>query len=72
MTLQQLESQYVTVQTISGECGVSYSTVYSWLKYHRFMKFVHAFGKPVVKRADYERFKREHPELVGATAGATK
>lgn len=64
MDLQAIEVKYVTAPEMARECGVTLQTVHSWLKYHRYMKSQYVFGKPVVERTEYSRFKRERPELI--------
>jgi DeoR/GlpR family transcriptional regulator of sugar metabolism len=64
------EARFVTVKAVADECGVTVPTVHSWLKYHRFMPFHSVFGRILIDRSDYARFKSEHPDLLNKKARA--
>lgn len=66
MEIDKLQADYISVPEIARDAGVITKTVHNWLKYHRYMPFIYIFGKPVVRRDDYESFKSEHPELIKA------
>lgn len=60
----------LTVPEIARDAGVDNQTVHNWLKYHRYMESERKLGRPVVQREEYDRFKREHPELIKTAAVA--
>lgn len=64
MTAEEIERTYITVPEIMADTGTHRTTVYNWLKYHKHMAYENVLGKPVVRRDEYARFKREHAELV--------
>lgn len=57
---------YLTAPQIAKKTGVLLTTVHTWLKYHRHMGFIHVFGRPVILRSEFERFRVEHAELFKA------
>lgn len=65
-TVAQIEDLYITIPQIAEECGVTQTTVRNWINYYRYLDREHILGKPAVKRAQYEQFKIDHPELVKA------
>lgn len=67
MTAEQIQEAYITVPEIMADCDTDRNTVYNWARYHRHFEFEYVLGRPVVTRAGYEEFKREHPELVNKT-----
>lgn len=69
MKLEQIKADYVDFATMADEMGVSYDTVSNWARSLRKLFDVeYFFDKPLVTRADFERFKREHSELIQAKA----
>lgn len=70
MTAEEIKKAYLTVPQIMAICGTDRNTVYNWAKYHRYFDFENILDRPVVKRAEFERFKREHPELIKAKQAA--
>ncbi|RYX83930.1 hypothetical protein EON83_12390 [bacterium] len=70
MTLAEIEKNYVDYPTIARECGASPYQVGNWARYHKYFETEHVFGKPLVHRDQYEKFKREHPELIKAPVTA--
>ena len=71
MTAEQIQRVYVTVPEIMAECETDRNTVYNWARYHRHFEFEYVLGRPCVLRTEFERFKREHPELVKAKSEVT-
>ena len=67
---EEIERNYVTVPQIAEESGVDQPVVHRWARYFRYFEFSYLLGKPLVKRADYEKFKVEHPELMKPVAEA--
>lgn len=64
MTPEQIETTFISFPEIARECGVDANTAHNWANYHRFFEKHNLLGKPVVLRSDFERFKREHAELI--------
>lgn len=64
MSAATIEQEYLTVSDIARDSGRELATVYNWLKYHRYLSYERVLGKTVVRRAEYQQFKREHPELM--------
>lgn len=64
MNFEEIERAYMSAPEIAEQAGVDIKTVHNWLKYHRYMKFEYLLGKPLVERAEFEKFKKEHPELI--------
>jgi hypothetical protein len=54
----------MTQTEIAEDAGVDIYTVSNWLNYWRHMTWEKVLGKKVVRREEYARFKREHPELI--------
>lgn len=54
---------YLTAPQIATETGALLTTVHTWLKYYRHMQCIHVFGRPVILRSEFERFRVEHAEL---------
>lgn len=59
-----LEEIYISVPEMAKETGVKAATAHSWLKYFRYMPTETIFGRPIVKRADFAKFKRDYPEVI--------
>ena len=66
MKPEQISKTYVTVPEIMAECGVDKSTAFNWLRHFGYMNHEKILGRRVVLRTEFERFKREHSELVKA------
>lgn len=66
MTIEQAKNVYMSFPEIASECRVSIWTAHNWANYHRYFRKQRLVGKPVVLRADFEKFKNEHPELINA------
>lgn len=62
----ELESRYITVPEMAAEAGVTWSTVYGWLNYFRYLPFSRVLKRVVVRREDWQKFQGEHPELFAA------
>jgi hypothetical protein len=58
-----LEAKFVTLPQIAADFNVDIGVVNNWRNYYRYFEIVKIFDKPVVPVAEYERFKKEHPEL---------
>lgn len=71
MNLDELEADYMDFPAIASEMGVPYTMVPNWARYHRYFPVEYFFDKPVVARSEFERFKREHPELIQAKREVT-
>ena len=67
MTGKEIEAAFISVPQIMAETGGHRNTVYYWL---RFMQCETVFGRPLIPREEFERFKREHPELIKAPVSA--
>lgn len=60
----EIERKFLTVRQVAEEAGVPDTQVHNWAKYYRYFEFSYLMGKPLVRRADFEKFKQEHPELI--------
>ena len=58
------QADYMTVPAIAKDAGVELHTVHNWINYHRYMTAEQILDRPAIKKSDYARFKREHPELI--------
>jgi hypothetical protein len=65
-----LDRDYVTVPDFAEECGVTLSKVWNWIRYYRYLETEVVLRRPVLKRADCDAFKAEHPELIKGKATA--
>lgn len=63
MGLAEIEENYVSVPEIANETGQEQVVVHRWIRYFRYLDAEYLKGKPLVKRADFEQFRIDHPEL---------
>ena len=64
MDAQSIEQEYVTVTDIAQESGQKLATVYNWLRYHHYLSYERVLGRTVVRRAEWDEFKRTHTGLM--------
>lgn len=60
--------KFLTVPQIAQDAGQPISKIHYWLRYQQLMSWTRIFGRIVVERDEYARFKREHPELIKTPA----
>lgn len=64
MNAESIEQEYVTVTDIARESGQKLATVYNWLRYHGYLRYERVLGRTVVRRAEWDEFKKTHPGLM--------
>ena len=64
MDAKAIEREYITVADIARESGQKLATVYNWLRYHGYMSYERVLGRTVVRRVEWEEFKRTHPGMM--------
>ena len=67
---QELEADYVRTTEIARDADVTIHQVHNWIKYHRYLTAEKVLGVLVVRRSEYERFRKDHPELFSEKEGA--
>ena len=64
--IERAEQTFIRFADIAKECGVPKAKPFTWANYHGYFRKVLVFGVNVAPRAEYEKFRREHPELIKA------
>lgn len=70
-----VEQGCMTIAEVAEEAGVSEQTAHDWGNRTRpggirYLTKIWIKGKPFVRRSDFDRFKRDHPELIKAQTPA--
>lgn len=59
-----VEREFITVTEMAVESGQKLAQVYNWLRYHRYFAYERVLGKTVVRRDEWEEFKKTHSHYI--------